>query len=92
MTTDDPQAEVGLNYRIDIVPWLQFVQATTWYPTFEELRDYRIVADNAFIIPLGDSDVWKLKIGARYDYNSLPVSGNESLDSLYYANILVDLK
>lgn len=92
MTTDDPQAEVGLNYRIDIVPWLQFVQATTWYPTFEELRDYRIVADNAFIIPLGDSDVWKLKIGARYDYNSLPSPGNESLDSLYYANILVDLK
>ena len=44
----------------------------TWYPTFESLRDYRLVSDNAFLIPLGDSDIWKLKLGALYEYDSIP--------------------
>jgi len=92
LTTDSALAEVGLNYRLDIAPWLRFTHDTTWYPTFESLRDYRLVSDTAFLIPLGDSDAWKLKLGALYEYKSLPRPGFDRLDQTYYANIVLDIK
>jgi len=91
-TVDSAQAELGFDYRVDIAPWLQFINSSTWYPTFDGLDDYRLVSDSAFLIPLGDSDIWKLKLGAEYEYKSLPNPGRERLDQTYYANILVELK
>jgi len=92
VTTNTAQAEVGLDYRIDITPWMRFTHGTTWYPTFEALRDYRLVSDSALLFPLGDTDTWKLKLGALYEYDSIPNPGFESLDQTYYANILLELK
>ncbi len=93
---DDPtntaQADLGLDYRIDITPWLRFTHSTTYYPTFESVRDYRLVSDTAFIFPIGDSDVWKFKLGALYQYKSIPAHGAERLDQTYYANILLELE
>ena len=89
---DAAQAELGLDYRVDIVPWLQFLHSTTYYPTFESLRDYRLVSDSAFLIPLGESDMWKLKLGAQYEYDPIPQPGLKRLDQTYYANIVLDLK
>jgi len=87
-----PQAVVGLDYRLDITSWMQFVNSTTWHPTFESVRDYRLVADTALLFPLGGSDIWKLKIGALYEYDPLPRPEFEPLDETYYANILLDIK
>ena len=89
---DTAQAEVGLDYRIDITPWLRFTSGNTWYPTFKSIRDYRLVSDNAFLIPLGDSDIWKLKLGALYEYDSIPNPGFERLDQTYMASIVLELK
>jgi putative salt-induced outer membrane protein YdiY len=86
------QAEVGLDYRLDITPWMRFTNSTVWYPTFESLRDYRLVSDSAFLFPLGDSDVWKLKLGALYEYDPIPQPGFERLDQTYYANIVLEMK
>jgi putative salt-induced outer membrane protein YdiY len=91
-TTDTAQMELGLDYRLDIAPWVQFTHGTTWYPTFESVRDYRLVLDSALLFPLGRSEVWKLKLGALYEYDSLPRPGFDRLDQTYYANILLDLK
>ena len=92
VTTNAAQAEVGLDYRLDIAPWVQFLHSTMWYPTLEALRDYRLVSDTAFLFPLGGSDVWKLKLGALYEYDSIPNPGFERLDQTYYANILLEVK
>lgn len=92
VTTDEAIMDIGLNYRVDITPWLQFVHATTWYPTFDSIRNYRLVSDSGVLIPLGDSDVWKLKLGALYEYKSIPPAGTERLDQTYYSNIVVELK
>lgn len=89
---DAAQAEVALDYRIDIAPWMQFTNSTTWYPTFESLRDYRLVSDSALLFPLGTGSMWKLKLGALYEYDSIPNPGFESLDQTYYANIQLDVK
>ncbi|MGE3181916.1 MAG: YdiY family protein, partial [Phycisphaerae bacterium] len=90
-TRTDPQAEVGLDYRIDINESLQFVSSNTWLPTFNSLRDYRLISDNAFIIPLAQKQ-WKLKLGALYEYDPIPRPGFQRLDQTYYANILVEIK
>jgi putative salt-induced outer membrane protein YdiY len=92
VTTDAAQAELGLDYRIDVTPWMRFTHSTTWYPTFETLQDYRLVSDSALLFPLGESDIWKLKLGALYEYDSIPNPGFERLDQTYYANILLELK
>jgi len=89
---DDCQGEVGVAYFVDLLEWLRFMHTTTWYPTFASLRDYRLVSDTAFLMPLGTSDAWKFKIGAMYQYDAIPQPGNERLDETYYANILLELK
>lgn len=89
---DAVQADVGVEARFDITPWLQLTHATTWYPTFDGLDDYRLVSDTAFLIPFGGSDAWKLKLGALYEYDSIPDPGRERLDQTYYANIVLELK
>lgn len=91
-TVDTAEGEVGLDWRLDITPWLRFTTANAWYPTFEELGDYRLVSDSAFVFPIGASDAWKLKLGALYEYKARPAGGRERLDQTYYANIVLDLK
>lgn len=86
------EAELGLDYRLDISKWLQFTQAASYFPTLERGDDYRLVSDTAFLIPLGDSEMWKIKFGARYQYRNRPSTGFERLDQRYYANIVLDLK
>ena len=92
VTNDRMQMDIGVDYRLDLTPWLQYTHSTTYYPTFESIRDYRLVMDNAFLIPLAQSDIWKLKIGALYEYDPIPPTGVESLDETYYANIVMELK
>ena len=84
--------DLGLDYRLDITPWLQFTSANTYQPSIEELSLYRLVSDNAFLIPIAGSDVWKIKLGALYEYYSQPPIGIERLDQTYYANIVLDIK
>lgn len=91
-TVDTAQAELAVDWRIDIAPWLRFTESASYYPTFESIDDYRLVSDSALVIPLGDSDVWKLKFGALYEYKSQPDAGRERLDQTYYANILAEIK
>jgi putative salt-induced outer membrane protein YdiY len=88
---DNLQLEIGLDYRLDIAPWLQFTHAGAYYPTFDGLDDYRLEFDTAFLIPLASSDMWRLKFGMKNEYNSMPRPGVDRLDNTYYANILVTL-
>lgn len=86
------QAEVGLDYFVDLTEWLRFGTNNTWWPTFDGINDYRLRSDNYVMLPLGTSDMWKLKLGALYQYNAMPQEGRENLDETYYANILLELK
>jgi len=91
VTRDDAIADLGMDYRVDIAPWLQFTHSGTFIPSLEDFGDYRLNLDTAFIFPL-KNDAWKLKLGMRNDYNSNPTGDLERLDNTYYANILVEIK
>jgi len=89
---DEAVADMGWDYRKEIAPWLMFTHSVSFFPTFEDVEDYRFVMNNAGEIPLGNDQNWKLRLGVRNDYNSIPKSGVERLDTYYYVNILLDWK
>lgn len=91
ISKDEAVLDLGLDYRVDIAPWLQFTHSTTFSPGFEDFDDYRLDVDTAVILPL-QSDKLKLKLGIRNEYNSQPQSGIERLDNTYYANLMLSLE
>lgn len=90
-TKDEAVLDLGLDYRVDISPWLQFAHSATYSPGFEDFDDYRLDFDTALVVPL-KSDNLKLKLGMRNEYNSRPQGDNERLDNTYYANLMLELK
>jgi len=91
-SSDDAIVDLGLDYRLDIKQWAQFTHSTTYSPDIQRWSDYRLSCDTAFAFPLANTDVWKLKIGMRNDYNSHPQPGLDRLDNTYYANIVLEIK
>ncbi len=92
VSNDNAVLDLGLDYRIDIKTWAQFTHSLVYSPAFDEINDYRLKLDTALAIPLANSDVWKLKLGVKNEYNSQPQSGLERLDNMYYANLVFEVK
>lgn len=91
--TDDAILDLGLDFRHDFGQYFRFTHTTVYSPSVEDFADYRVTMDTAVAIPLGPkSDIWKLKLGFKKDYNSDPQPGFDNLDSTVYANILVEIK
>ncbi|MCH9002200.1 MAG: DUF481 domain-containing protein [Planctomycetes bacterium] len=88
---DQAIIDLGLDYRFELAPWVQFTQSTTYSPDFQEFNNYRLDADTALVFPFKDPRV-KLKVGMSHEYNSRPQSGFERLDTTYYANVILELK
>lgn len=89
-TVDSAVADVGLDYRFDLAPWVRFTHTTSYAPDVERFEDYRVDIDTALTFPFEDKR-FKLKIGMRNEYNSKPQPGFDRLDNSYYANIVFDL-
>lgn len=90
-TEDEPIADLGLDYRLDVSKWMQFTHSTTYTPSLERFRDYRLDLDTALLFPL-KYEQWKLKLGMRNAYNSNPSGDLDRLDNLYYASVLMEIK
>ncbi len=86
------QMDVGLDGRIDIAPWLRYVSENTYRPTFDGIDDYRLVFDNSLVIPIGNQEAWKVRIGVLNEYDSKVPVGVERLDTTYYANLQFSLE
>lgn len=90
ITKNSAVTDLGLDYRVDVTPWLQFTHSTTYSPDIEEFNDYRLFLDTALVFPFENKSV-KLKLGMTNDYNSRPERGIERLDNTYYANLVFDI-
>jgi putative salt-induced outer membrane protein YdiY len=82
--------EGGVDYRVDITPWLRFVHGTTIYPTVDDFGDFRLMVENAGEIPLSNKENWKLRLGVRNAYDSMPQPGIKRLDTFYFLNVVWD--
>ena len=90
-TTSDPTVDLGLDYRHDIAPWVQFTQSISYRPAWTSFSDYRLDSLSALVFPLKNDNL-KLKAGVRYEYNSRPNRGLDRLDTTYFANVVLTLK
>jgi putative salt-induced outer membrane protein YdiY len=84
--------ELGLDYLLELTPWMKFTHMARYYPTFEEVRDYRLLFDSALVFPIGNTETLKFKLGALFEYDSIPQPGRERLDQTYYGNFVIDIK
>ena len=92
-TEDSALGELGVDYRRELAPYLLYTFSATYYPKFDDpMSDYRLVVENAGEIPLTDEEDWKLRLGVRNQYDSMPVGDVERLDTYYFANIVWDMK
>ena len=90
--TDNRQgvAPLGYEYRIDLYDWLRFTHDVTYFPSFDSpMSDYRLTSDMGFEIPIGDGDLFALRLGALHEYDPIPIAGAQSLDQTYGADIVV---
>lgn len=92
VTTDKGILNVGLDYFVQINKYLQFTSSNRYYPSFDGLNDYRLWLDQAIVVPISADELWKLKFGALFEYDSIPLPGFERLDHTYYANLVLDVK
>ena len=85
--------EAAVDYMKEILEWLRFTHHTTYTPSFEEVRDYRISMENAAEIPLTKDEDWKFKIGVRNDYTAVPSPDvDRRLETKYFANLVWEIK
>lgn len=82
--------DLGYDYRVDLAPWVQFTHSFTYSPDFQETNDYRLDVDTALLFPFKNDNL-KLKLGIRNEYNSMPQSGIDRLDNMYYINLVLQL-
>lgn len=92
VNNNDGVAELGMDYLKQINPSLLFTHHTTYYPTFDDFADYRIVMENALEVPITPDKTWTFRLGVKNDYNGNPEPGVEYLDSFYFLNIVWDVK
>jgi hypothetical protein len=62
----------------------------TFVPSLEDFANYLVTQHSWVDFPLGASKLWKVRVGLRNEYNSLPEGGNEKLDTTYYSSLVVD--
>ena len=89
--SDDALVDLGLDYRIDLAPWVQFTHESDFTPTWDDFGDYLLRLDTALIFPFQNEE-FKLKVGMRNEYDSRPVKGSERLDNTYYTSIVLSIK
>lgn len=89
----DAILEFGYDYRLDINSYLRLTHSLTYYPTVHHpMSDYRLVAETAGEVPLGNSTALKLRAGVKNQYDGNPQPGIERLDTWYFMNLVYDFK
>lgn len=88
-TEDQAIGELGVDYVKEVAPWLEFTHSTTYYPTFDQLSDFRIAMENAAEFPLVAGPDWRLRVGLRHEYDAMPQGGIDRLDTYYFINMLL---
>ena len=84
-----PGLDVGLHHMLMVSDWGKLETDISYAPSFENLADYRVYHESALDVPLGRSDMWKLRLGVANDYTSMTVADVENLDTTYFARLVL---
>ncbi len=62
----------------------------TYTPLIADFADYLISQNSSLDFPVPGTDLWKVRMGIRNQFNSQPSSGREKLDTTYYTGFAAD--
>jgi hypothetical protein len=82
--------DFGLNSDLDFGT-SKLVTRIAYVPTFEDFANYRLTHESYYQIPLSNPN-WKLRLGVSNDYNSMPPTGVEKLDTAYFTRLVLNWK
>ena len=86
-TESSPGLDIGLSHKAKIGTTTLTTDVTAT-PAFEDFNRYQIKHATSWDIPLSQEN-WKLQLGVRNDYNSMPVPGINRLDISYFAKLVM---
>ena len=84
--------DVGLQHFYRFKNRVEINNELTWVPSIQDFASYLLTQNSWLDFPLGDSKLWKVRMGLRNDYNSQPAGGREATDTTYYSSLVVDWK
>lgn len=86
--------EIGLDFGIQhFYLWanhLKMNNEISYVPSLAEPANYLISQNSSLDFPVPGSDLFKVRLGLRNDYNSQPAVGREKLDTTYYTSLVAD--
>lgn len=59
----------------------------TYVPSIDDFAVYRVVHDSGIVVPVGNSQNWKMRFGIKNEFESEPAA-NEKLDTTYYTRMI----
>ena len=82
-----PGADFEMDYMLKIGK-SQLTDKIAFDPAFQDLGNYIITHELAYEVPI-DKSLWKLSMGVSNNYNSRPVPGVDSLETLYFTRLVL---
>lgn len=80
-------ADFELQYALQVGK-AQLTDKVAYLPEFQDTANFIINHDLEYVIPITKS-LWKLSFGVANSYDSRPVAGVESLETLYYTRLVL---
>lgn len=88
--TDSVGLDVGIQHFYRLSNHFEMNNEVTWVPSIEDFASYLLKQNSWIDFPLGDSKLWKIRVGLKNDYNSQPEGGRKKTDTTYYSSLVVD--
>jgi hypothetical protein len=74
---------------LQLKPWLTLDNSLGYAPAIDDFGNYLLTHDTSFVMPVGLTQHWTLRLGVDNDYNSEPAPDRDKLDTTHYARLLL---
>ena len=86
---DEAIVDIGYDYRLDLNDRLRLTHSLTYFPTLgDPFTGYRLTGDAALEVPITEEERWKLRLGARSEYDAEPQPDIDRLDTSYFIDLV----
>jgi len=82
--------DIGLQHFYRLQNRFEISNELTYVPSLEDFANYLLTQNSWVDFPMGDSKFWKIRVGLRNDYNSMPEGDRKEVDTTYYSSLVVD--
>jgi putative salt-induced outer membrane protein YdiY len=82
----------GVSHHWQLKPWLTLDNSLGYSPALDDFGSYLLTHDTSFVMPVGLTGHWTLRLGVHNDYNSDPAPDRDKLDTTWYTRLLLRIE